>query len=334
MLKLSTFFPYMAGPSSFGFGSGVIAVAAGALLGLVALPLMASADEVSVAKTDNGVEVKIGDKPFTSYLFRSGTKPVLWPIIGPTGKPMTRAYPLDDSDKSEKQDHIHHRSLWFTHGKVNGISFWDENKGHGDIVHKELISASGGPEAKIVTKNDWIGPDGKKVCEDLRTIRLGQDGDIRWIDFTVVVTASEGELVFGDTKEGSFGVRVAESMKGDKPGDGHILNSEGQKDGEAWGKRAAWVDYFGTVQGETVGVTILNHPSSFRYPSYWHVRTYGLFAANPFGVHDFTAGKEPAGDAKLAKGERMTLRYRVLFHGGASDVEKITKAFEKFAADK
>lgn len=291
-------------------------------------------DDVLAKHTETGVEISIGDKPFTTYLFNSGTKPVLWPIIGPTGKAMTRAYPLDDKDKTEKQDHIHHRSLWFTHGKVNGISFWDEMPGHGKTVHKELVSASSGPQAKIVTKNDWIGPDGKKVCEDTRTISFGVEGEMRWIDYAIEMVASEGELTFGDTKEGSFGIRVAESMKGDKPGDGRILNSAGDKDGAAWGKRAAWVDYVGTVQGETVGVLILNHPSSFRYPTYWHVRTYGLFAANPFGIHDFTAGKEPSGEVKLATGEKLFCRYRVLLHSGEADAEKNAKAFASFAESK
>jgi len=99
-------------------------------------------------------------------------------------------------------------------------------------------------------------------------------------------------VTFGDTKEGSFGLRVNESMKVERKTGGKIVSSEGLEDEKAWGKPAAWVDYYGPIQGETLGIAILNHPSSFRYPTHWHVRPYGLFAANPWGLHDFTGGKE------------------------------------------
>src|SRR5690606_24989744 len=128
--------------------------------------------------------------------------------------------------------------------------------------------------------------------------------------------ASEGPLVFGDTKEGSFGVRVPTAMDVDRKQGGKITTSEGADDGAAWGKQASWVDYCGPVDGEVVGIAILNHPESFRYPTHWHVRTYGLFAANPFGIHDFTGAAAGAGNLELAAGESITLRYRVIFHKG------------------
>ena len=104
-----------------------------------------------------------------------------------------------------------------------------------------------------------------------------------------------------------MGVRVAGTMKVDAKLGGRIVNSEGQTDGDAWAKRAAWVDYHGPVDGLTVGVAILNHPSSFRFPTYWHVRTYGLFAANPFGWQDFQRSDDVDGSCALAPGESITL---------------------------
>jgi len=168
------------------------------------------------------------------------------------------------------------------------------------------------------------------LLNDVRTIRLGSDATSRWIDFDITLTAAADEVTFGDTKEGSFGLRIAETMRTDRKLGGKIITSEGLTDAEAWGKPAAWVDYHGPVQGETLGIAILNHPSSFRYPSHWHVRTYGLFAANPWGLGDFTGGKQD-GAHTLKKGESVTLRYRVVFHPGDEKAGKIAERFAEYS---
>jgi hypothetical protein len=300
-----------------------------ALFGLAA---PAHAAEVTVDQDEQGLVVKIDGQLFTRYLVKSGNKPVLWPLIGPTGKPMSRAWPIDKAGPDERTDHVHHRSFWFTHGDVGGVDFWSEGNNAGSIVHRKFVRAEGGAAATIETVNDWLDAAGKKVCEDQRRIVLGGDAQRRFIDFDITIKATEGKLTFGDTKEGSFGIRVAESMKVDAGKGGRIINSQGLADGAAWGKPAAWVDYHGPVDGEHLGVAILNHPSSFRYPTHWHVRTYGLFAANPFGLKDFRAGSE--GAHTLQQGESITLRYRVLLHTGDEKQGKVAEAFAEYAAQK
>ncbi|MCI0360717.1 MAG: PmoA family protein, partial [Planctomycetaceae bacterium] len=200
------------------------------------------------------------------------------------------------------------------------------------IEHKELVKAEGGKIGTIVTRNEWIGPDGGKVLADERTLRLGAEADSRWIDFDVTLSALADEVKFGDTKEGSFGLRIAESMRTDRKMGGKIITSEGLEDDKAWGKPAAWVDYHGPVQGETLGIAILNHPSSFRYPTGWHVRTYGLFAANPFGEGDFRGEKVETAHV-MKRGESLTLRYRVIFHKGDEKAGKIAEAFAKYSKE-
>jgi len=194
------------------------------------------------------------------------------------------------------------------------------------------VKAEGGKTGTIVTRNEWIGPDGGKVLADERTLRFGADGESRWIDFDITLTAAADEVKFGDTKEGSFGLRIAESMRTDRKMGGKIITSEGLEDDKAWGKPAAWVDYHGPVQGETLGIAILNHPSSFRYPTGWHVRTYGLFAANPFGEGDFR-GEQVETAHVLKKGESLTFRYRVIFHKGDEKQGKVAEAFAKYAKE-
>ncbi len=304
------------------------------VLGLILFVGPAAArGEVALKKTDAGVEVTLNGQPFTTYIFDSGYKPILWPVIGPTSKEMTRAWPLRKDDPTEKTDHVHQKSFWFDHGNVNGVDFWAETaRSQGKQVHTELVKAEGGKVGTLVTKTDWVGPDGKKIVSDMRTLRFGGDSEQRWIDFDVVVTAETDEVKFGDTKEGSFGLRIAESMRVDRKLGGKIVTSEGLEDALAWGKPAAWVDYYGPVQGEQLGIAILNHPSSFRYPTHWHVRTYGLFAANPWGLGDFTKN-EQSGEHALKKGESFSLRYRVIFHKGDTAAGKIKEAFAAYAKE-
>lgn len=295
------------------------------------------AAEITAEKTDQGVAVKIDGELFTYYLTCSGSKPILWPVIGPTGKPLTRAYPMHSDNADERQDHPHQRSVWFTHGDVNGIDFWGADPNNpkiakpGTTKHRKFVAVESGPQAKVVAQNDWLGPDGKKVLEDERRLTFGVDGDSRWIDYDIVLKATEGPVTFGDTKEGAMGVRTAASMKVDAKKGGHIVNAEGLTDKEAWGKRSAWVDYVGPVDGQTVGIAFMNHPSSTRFPTYWHVRTYGLFAANPFGVSDFTQSKAENGALTIPAGESVTLRYRILFHKGDTKQAKVAEAFESYA---
>jgi hypothetical protein len=295
--------------------------------------------EVTAERCEHGVIVKIDGEPFCEYWTRSGAKPIVWPILGPGGIAVTRSYPMK-TVPGEKADHPHHRSLWFTHGDVNHIDFWAESSKQGKLgvtVHREFVRVSSGVEATIVTRNDWIGPDGKKQCEDQRTLGFGVYPAGRYIDFAITLRASEGPVVFGDTKEGSFGMRVAETLRVDAKKGGQIVNSDGLTDAAAWGKRASWVDYHGPVEGQTQGIAILNHPGSFRYPTYWHVRTYGLFAANPFGPASFSQGKGLAAAPPaekgftLEKGQEIHLRYRVLLHKGDQREGQVATAFADFA---
>lgn len=259
-----------------------------------------------------------------------GPKPFLFPLIGPTGTRLTRAYPMEDV-AGEDRDHPHQRSFWFTHGKVNGIDFWSETPGHGHIRQRSLVvqAFDHGSVANVRTRNVWQGPDGKEICEDQRTFRFYCLASPRILDFEITIHAHRGPVTFGDTKEGTFGLRLASSMDVKRKTGGKITNAEGLNDLEAWGKASPWVDYTGPVEGRTVGVAILNHPESFRYPTTWHVRDYGLFAANPFGWHDFGLGK--SGDYTIPDGGSIRFRYRLILHEGPTDAARLPAAFRAFA---
>lgn len=312
-----------------------------ALLTLVSLAGMAIAStrlaaEVTAEKNEQGVQIKIDGQPFTEYLLRSGSKPILWPLLGPGGQKMTRSFPMSDEHADEAKDHRHHRSVWFTHGKVNGLDFWAEKKDPAEqptIQHREFVTVESGPQAVIVTRNDWLAPGGKRVLEDERRLTFGGNSEVRWIDFDITLKASDGPVTFSDTKEGTMGIRVPCTVKVKANQGGKIVNSEGQTNDDAWGKRASWVDYYGPVDGQQVGVAMFNHPSSFRYPTPWHVRTYGLFAANPFGLHDFDNKPESKVDGTyvLPAGESLVLRYRIYLHKGDEKEGKVAEAYLDYA---
>jgi len=284
-------------------------------------------DEVTLEKLDGKVRVEVGGELFTEYVWEGQAKPILYPVIGPNGASMTRHFPMKDDVAAEAKDHPHHRSLWYTHGEVDDTDFWTEGKSHGRIVHAELVRASG---STLVTRNRWEKADGTVVLTDRRTLVFGVEDGARTIDFEIVLQTGDQKVVFGDTKEGTMGIRTHPGLRVDR--DGHSTNSEGHRDGELWGKRARWVDYWGPVDGETVGVGIFDHPDNPRHPTWWHARNYGLVAANPFGVNYFEGKPDHTGDLEIPAGESVTFRYRFVFHEGDAEAAGIAARWEAWAA--
>jgi len=283
-----------------------------------------------VEKVTNTVGVFISRSSFTTLNFADGPKPYFYPIMGPTGDPVTRSYPMQKVE-GETSDHPHHRSWWFTHGSVNGIDFWSESEKAGRIFQTKIeLLESGDVMGRIRTANDWVAPTGETVCQDVREVRIYNTSNGRLLDFNVTIRAMEGPVTFGDTKEGMMGFRVASSMDADRGG--HIVNSRGQKDADTWGMPAEWCDYYGPMYGRTVGIAVMDHPSSFRHPTYWHVRTYGLFAANPFGLKDFPNGKGKDGSHTIPAGGEMRFRYRIFIHEGTTDQANIARVQAGYAA--
>ena len=289
-----------------------------------------AANDITFKDADGKVRVEIGGQFFTEYRYQNVARPYFYPIMGPGEVGMTRNWPMQPTT-SEPTDHVHHKGLWYAHGNVNGVDFWSEEKAFGKTVHEKFLGLDGGV---IRERCNWVAPDGKVFCSDERTIRFHSDSDVRVMDFEITLIASHGPVTFGDTKEGSMAIRLPGTMsvKGAK---GHIVTSAGLRDVAAWGKPAEWVDYFGLVNGKVLGVAIFDAPQNPRHPTTWHVRDYGLFAANPFGLHDFDKAKpKGTGDLKLAADERVTFSYRFVFHTGDEKEGKVAERYHAFAAEK
>ncbi len=310
----------------------------------------------SAVEQPDQVDILHAGQLITSYVFRSGFKPVLWPIVGPDGHRMTRSYPIDATQPGEDHDHPHHRGLWMTFGEVDGMDWWAEGTGRGTVEHQRVVERiETDSSAGLIAEHVWKSPSddegkAKGTVRDVinETCRYEVSGtpDETIIDCEYVLRSSDPkrEVEFGDTKEGMFAIRVPEPMRGDKPG-GQLLSSAGDRGGDVWGKSAAWVDYSGPViadSPEIYGIAILVHPTSFRAEGLWHARTYGLFAHNPFGVHDFLPNRTktpsaeiiPAyeGGYRLAAGEALHFCYRVILHRDRWSVEEGNRRMEVYAS--
>ena len=194
----------------------------------------------------DSVTVRLDGQLFTKYHTLDTQVPYMWPVIGPGGVELTRAFPMRPGGAEEAVDHLHHRSLWFAHGDVNGIDFWHNANKAGRIEHQRFLRMDDSDEPAIITENAWLDDTGVKQCTDVRVIRFGADKESRWIDFDISIIADGDEPVtFGDTKEGCLGIRVAGSMKVDAGLGGTIINNNDDRDEDAWGKTGAWVDYNG-----------------------------------------------------------------------------------------
>jgi hypothetical protein len=243
----------------------------------------------------------------------------------------------------ESHDHPHHRGLWFSHGNVNGFDFWsNEPSQHGGknakIVLKRLGRISGGKESGVIDASfEWVDPQGKALLAESRTMTFYAEPARRVIDFDIMLTSME-KVTFGDTKEGTFAIRLApqleeltkESLASPKR-TGLMVDSEGRR-GEplVWGHRASWVDYSGEIDGEKLGIAILDHPSNPRHPTYWHSRSYGLFATNIFGLHDFLNDKSANGGLIVDPGQALRFRYRVIIHPGDYQSADIAAVYAKY----
>lgn len=296
---------------------------------------------VTVTEAGKNAEIKIGGQLFTRYDTTTGpNKPYLYPIQAFGGKHFTRRWPLEEVGHEEK-DHPHHRGLWFTHGEMNDVDFWTEvakpNHPIGKTVNTGYSALeSGAVYGRLGTKTDWVTDQGKTIAKDEREIVVTPVGESILLDFSITVTAVGGPLHWGDTKEGTFALRVPEIMKAEKEGKGTLESAEGTKNAAVWGKPSPWHDYWGPLEpgGETFGIAIFDSPSNLRYPTTWHSRTYGLYAANPFGLHDFDTTKKTdrhAGALHTKEGESVTFRYRVLFHKGDTRSGKVAESFNAWA---
>jgi methane monooxygenase PmoA-like len=299
----------------------------------------AAAPKVELVQGKDKVDVKIGGKLFTSYLYSlTLTKPSLWPLHSPSGGVMTRSFPFVKNVPNEKTDHPHHMGVFFTYDEVNNDGFWNNSTFPPQVKHAKIKKMESGEKGTLAAELHWVGKSGETLLKENRTMVFSAGENQYIIDFDLTLTAANGPVVFGDTKEGMFAVRVAPFLK-EKGGSGEYLSSNGdKKEKNVWGKRAKWVRLQGKQDDKTLGIAILNHPKSTNYPTYWHARGYGLFAANPLGQFAFQKGRKEENPKPfrltLQSGNSAAFKFRMVVYEGDRSAEQWEKQYKKWAAVK
>lgn len=288
--------------------------------------------QIEKRKREDVLEVRVNGDLLTEYHYSNeDRKPFLWPLNAEGGVTVTRDWPM--GERVESGDHPHHVSFWTGYGDINGADYWE----YGDRTgwqHTESIDyGSGDAVGWIQTRIIWQDKDHKPVIQEDRTYRFyATPASHRLFDVTVHFTAAYGQAKFGDTKEGGMvALRMNDRLR-ERGGSGTITNSEGGVGAAAcWGKPASWCDYSGTLEGVGArGIAVFDHPSSFRYPTHWHVRDYGLMGANAFGYSYFYEGAKN-GDYTLPAGDTMTFNYRIYVHSGDVKAADVADYYADFA---
>ena len=311
----------------------------------IAVSLASARADVTFVEKPDRVIVNINGALFTEYHHGDAPHVYYWPLIGPGGAKMTRAFPMEKVE-GDSTDHYHHRSFWFAHGALDGIDFWTEmvpgatkppKLPYGAIQHVKVLAMEPGKDSGVLkTEQKWVTPDGVEHLHSVQALRIfaGSESE-RMFDLDVTLTAGEKDAVFGDSKEGSVALRIADSMRVKQvkgPGKGHIVSSEGIKDDKVWGQHAKWVTMSGPIGGKTFSITLMDHPSNLRHPTRWHARDYGLFGANPFCEAQMDKTRPAgAGDYTLKAGQSLAFKYRIVITEGDESAARQAERYEQFA---
>jgi len=315
-------------------------------------------------KAENRVDIAIDGEPFTSYIYpETLKKPVLYPLRTAKGTLITRGWPLDPRP-GERVDHPHHVGMWFNYGYVNGLDFWnnsddipeEKRSGFGTIKHASVNNMEADNDhALLDVTMYWQKPDGTNLLKEETQYTFRGEGNMRSIELLTKLTALDEDVSLMDNKEGLLGIRLARELEhpSDKPEKftdasgkatdvakmnnegvtGKYRSSEGKEGDDVWGTRGKWVNLNGKIEDEAISLVILDHPKNVGYPTYWHARGYGLFAANPLGQKEFSKGKEVL-DYKLPAGESVVFNYKVLINSGSNlSDDEVNAKFAEFSEE-
>jgi len=314
-------------------------------------------------KSDQKVDVLVDGKLFTSYLYTNKMsvlkKTTLYPIVSANGEVITRGFPIDPRP-NERTDHPHHIGAWFNYGDVNGLDFWNnsdaisDNKKNkmGTIRHEEIVDMkSGNKKGELIVSANWLKPDGGVLLKEKTKFVFHAEDGKRIIDRIVTLTALNEPVLFKDNKEGMVAIRTARQLEhpSDKPVtlsdahgkktdvpvmdnkgvSGHYVSSEGLEGLDVWGKRAKWVALSGVLNDKEVTVVIMDEPNNVGYPTYWHARGYGLFAAHALGQKIFSEGNEEL-NFSLNPNAEVTFIYRIEVLDGKYSSTALTTEYNNF----
>ena len=322
-----------------------------------------SKNGVSLIRVDDKhkVDVFINGTLFTSYQYPANIeKPFLFPVFAPNGSVITRGYPIEPR-KGERVDHPHHIGIWFNHGNVNGLDFWNNSSAiaankkdtYGHIVHQKIVKAESGKKGILEVELNWDDNKGNTLLKETTKYIFSGDKSSSTLDHISTLTAVNGPVTIGETKEGLFAIRVDRAFempsnesliftddKGnpttvkatDNTGvSGMYTSSQGLKGDAVWGTRNDWVLLSGVKDNTQVTFGIFDNPKNPGYPAYAHARGYGLFAVNNLGQNSYDPKQEKK-SLTIEKGQSITLYHRFYVQSGSElTPENANKIFKEFS---
>ncbi len=301
-------------------------------------------------KAHSSVEVYVGGKHFTDFFFPDTiAKPVLYPINAPDGVTITRGFPMNPKP-GDPTDHPHHLGLWLNYENVNGLDFWnnsfaipaDKKYLYGTIRFDGITQLKNGLTGLLGYNASWMDSGGKIHLTESTNYAFSEIDGSWVIDRTTTLSAII-PVLFKDAKDGFLGLRVAHELqipsreskkytdsKGivtevlattDSIANGNYVNSNGLYGDAVWSTKAPWCMMYGKMGNDSISILIIDHPKNLGYPTNWHARGYGLFAANPLGEKIFTNGKAER-NFSLNPGESVTFKYRIVISSGKNVLSK------------
>lgn len=332
---------------------------------LLAFYLTADCQNVKLVRDDNQrkVDVLIGGKLFTSYRYPADLeKPFLFPVFAPNGSVITRGFPIEPR-KGERIDHPHHIGIWFNHGNVNGLDFWNNSSAipagkkdsYGHIVHQQIVKAESGKKGVLEVVMNCDDNKGNTLLRENTRYIFSGDKNSRTIDHIATLTAVNDPVTIGESKEGMFAIRVDRAFEmpsneslifTDEKGNpttvkatdntgvtGMYTSSKGLKGDAVWGTRNDWVFLSGVKDNVPITFGIFDNPKNPGYPAYAHARGYGLFSLNNLGQNAYDPKQEKK-VYKLEKGESITLYHRFYVQSGSElTPENANKIFQEFSKE-
>ena len=307
------------------------------------------------------VDVFVNGSLFTSYQYpENQEKPFLFPIYAPNGSVVTRGFPIEPR-KGERIDHPHHIGLWFNHGNVNGLDFWNNSSAisanikdlYGHIVVQKIVKVTSGKTGTLEVASNWDDNKGNTVMTEKTKYIFSGDKTSRTVDHISTLTAANGPVTITDNKEGLIAIRVDRAFEmpsneslifTDDKGNpttvkatdntgvtGMYISSSGKKGDAVWGTRNEWVILTGMKDNTTISMAIFDSPKNPGYPAYAHARGYGLFSMNDLGQNSYDSKQEKK-IYNLTKGESITLYHRFYIQSDSElTPENANKIFQDFS---
>lgn len=311
-------------------------------------------------EASNRVDVFVDGQPFTSYIWPDTLmKPVLFPLRTADATLITRGWPMEPR-AGERTDHPHHVGFWFNYENVNGVDFWNNSTAlpaaqqakMGRIEQRRILKAHNGRDrGELEVEADWIMPDQKPILNEKTEFIFRTAPNVRIVDRITTLTALDQPVVFKDSKDGLIGLRVRRELEQpetdavtytDASGrpttvkamstngvTGLYRSSEGLTGDAVWGTRGRWTMLSGTVNQNDITLVMLDHPGNPGFPTYWHARGYGLFAANPLGESVFSNGKEKL-NFTIEPKRSATSRYRLVIMDGKATTNEVEELYDQF----